>query len=95
MGIPMNTLCVKCLLNKHIDNARSLGTEEQANAFVGDIFRLFSNQQEWNSSMMGMHINELYVRHNRINVTGTNLKSHSELFAGMFDASGLLDTARP
>lgn len=63
MGIPMNTLCIKCLLNKHIDNARSLGTEEQANAFVGDIFRLFSNQQEWNSSMMGMHINELYVRH--------------------------------
>lgn len=63
MGIPMNTLCVKCLLNKHIDNARSLGTEEQANAFIGEILRLFSNQQQWNSSMMGSQINALYVRH--------------------------------
>lgn len=54
-------------------------------------FRYFlgSSDAPWNQ------VNELYVRHNRINVTGTNLKSHSELFTGMFDASGLLDTARP
>lgn len=63
MGIPMNTLCVKCLLNKHIDNAQSLGTQEQANAFVGEILQLFSDQKQWNSSMMGRHINALYVRH--------------------------------
>jgi len=63
MGIPMNTLCVKCLINKHIDNAQSFGTQAQANAFVREILRLFSDQEQWNSSMMGKHINELYVRH--------------------------------
>lgn len=63
MGIPMNTLCVKCLINKHIDNAQNLGTQAQANAFVREILRLFSDQEQWNSSMMGKHINELYVRH--------------------------------
>jgi hypothetical protein len=40
-------------------------------------------------------VNELYVRHNRINVTGTNLTKHAEMFAGMFDASTLLDSTRP
>ena len=54
-------------------------------------FRFFmgTGDTPWNQ------VNELYVRHNRISVTGTNLKSHAELFAAMFDASTVLDNARP
>lgn len=54
-------------------------------------FRYFlgSGDAPWNQ------VNELYVRHNRISVTGTNLNKHAELFTGMFDASTVLDTARP
>lgn len=54
-------------------------------------FRFFMGTSDtpWNQ------VNELYVRHNRISVTGTNLKSHAELFDGMFDASTVLDNARP
>lgn len=54
-------------------------------------FRFFmgTGDTPWNQ------VNELYVRHNRITVTGTNLKNHAELFASMFDASTVLDNARP
>lgn len=54
-------------------------------------FRYFmaSGETPWNQ------VNELYVRHNRINVTGNNLRKHAELFAGMFDASTVLDPSRP
>lgn len=53
-------------------------------------FRFFMGTSDapWNQ------VNDLYIRHNRINVTGTNLKSHAELFDGMFDASSVLDSAR-
>ncbi len=40
-------------------------------------------------------VNELYVRHNRLAVTGTNLQKHPDMFAGMFDADTLLDPSRP
>lgn len=54
-------------------------------------FRYFMGTGEtpWNQ------VAELYVRHNRINVTGTNLNKNAEWFAGMFDASTVLDSARP
>lgn len=54
-------------------------------------FRFFmgTGDTPWNQ------VNELYVRHNRINVTGTNLNKHAELYTGMFDAGTVLDSARP
>lgn len=54
-------------------------------------FRFFmgSGDTPWNQ------VNDLYVRHNRICVTGNNLKKNAELFAGMFDAATVLDSARP
>ncbi len=54
-------------------------------------FRYFlgSSEAPWNQ------VNELYVRHNRLSVSGTNLKNHADLFAGMFDAASVLDNARP
>ena len=54
-------------------------------------FRYFMGVSEapWNQ------VNDLYIRHNRINVTGTNLKSHADWFAGMFDAASVLDRNRP
>ncbi len=54
-------------------------------------FRYFMGTADtpWNQ------VDELYIRHNRINVTGTNLNKHADLYSGMFDASTVLDTARP
>ena len=54
-------------------------------------FRYFvaSGETPWNQ------VNDLYIRHNRLNVTGTNLQKHSELFEGMFNASTVLDPTRP
>ena len=54
-------------------------------------FRFFmgTGDAPWNQ------VSELYVRHNRINVTGTNLTTHAELYSGMFDPATLLDNARP
>ncbi len=54
-------------------------------------FRYFmaTDETPWNQ------VNELYVRHNRIAVTGDNLRKHADLFAGMFDAATLLDPSRP
>ncbi len=54
-------------------------------------FRFFigTGDTPWNQ------VGELYVRHNRINVTGSNLIGHAELYTGMFDANVVLDTARP
>ena len=36
----MNTLCLQCLLNKHLETARSLGNEEKANAFAKDLLEV-------------------------------------------------------
>ena len=54
-------------------------------------FRYFiaAGEAPWNQ------VDSLYVRHNRINVTGSNLKNHADWFAGMFDAAAVLDSARP
>ena len=64
MGITMNSLCVDCLLKKHIANARTLGDEEQAFAFTKAVMQLFIDAApEDNSAIMGMRINELYMEH--------------------------------
>lgn len=54
-------------------------------------FRYFMGAGEtpWNQ------VNDLYIRHNRISVTGTNMKNHADRFAGMFDAATVLDSNRP
>lgn len=54
-------------------------------------FRYFmaTGQSPWNQ------VTDLYVRHNRINVSGTNLLNNAGWFAGMFDATAVLDSARP
>lgn len=54
-------------------------------------FRYFMGVSDtpWNQ------VNDLYIRHNRLNVTGTNLQKHAELFTGMFNASTVLDPIRP
>lgn len=64
MSISMNGLCVGCLLNKHIENARSLGTEEQAMTFIKDVMRLIVDAKPTdNSALMGKLINDLYMTH--------------------------------
>lgn len=54
-------------------------------------FRFFmgSGNTPWNQ------VGDLYVRHNRLNVTGTNLQKNADLFTGMFNASTVLDPTRP
>jgi hypothetical protein len=54
-------------------------------------FRYFmaSGDTPWNQ------VDDLYIRHNRIDVTGTNLQKHADLFTGMFNAGTVLDPARP
>ncbi len=53
-------------------------------------FRYFlgSGSTPWNQ------INDLYVRHNRLSVTGSNLKNHADWFTALFDAASVLDSAR-
>ena len=54
-------------------------------------FRYFmgSGNTLWNQ------VGDLYVRHNRLNVTGTNLQKHADLYDGMFNAATVLDPSRP
>lgn len=53
-------------------------------------FRYFlgSGETPWNQ------VDDLYVRHNRLLVTGSYLLNKPELYAGMFDPTAILDTAR-
>lgn len=53
-------------------------------------FRYFMGVGEgaWNQ------VTDLYVRHNRLNVTGYNLLNNADWFAGLFDAAAVLDNAR-
>lgn len=61
MSVAMNSLCAKCLLNKHIDTARTLGTEETATAFTKDLMQLFIQADPGeNSTVLGYRIQALY-----------------------------------
>ena len=66
-------------------------TGSKFNVLYNAGFRYFMGNGEtpWNQ------VGDLYIRHNRINVTGTNLKNHADWFAGMFDAATVLDSNRP
>lgn len=64
MSITMNTLCIQCLLNKHVENARSLGDEKTANAFTADLLELLKQCLDGNNSAVaGAAINKLYQKH--------------------------------
>ncbi len=53
-------------------------------------FRYFMGVSEgaWNQ------VTDLYVRHNRISVTGNNLINNADLFTDLFDPAAVLDSAR-
>ncbi len=53
-------------------------------------FRFFMgvSSAPWNQ------VSDLYVRHDRLMITGDNLVNHPEWFAGIFDAASVLDPAR-
>lgn len=64
MSITMNTLCMQCLLNKHLEKARSLGTDAQADAFAYDLLQILRESlQGNNSAVAGAQINQLYQKH--------------------------------
>ncbi len=46
------------------------------------------------SSAPWNQVNDLYVRHDRLMITGDNLRNYPEWFAGIFDAASVLDPAR-
>ena len=63
MGIAINSLCVECLLNKHLQTARSLGDEETALAFIKAVMQIFLDAEpEDSSSRIGARINKLYMK---------------------------------
>ena len=64
MGITMNSLCVDCLLKKHIAAARTLGDDEKAYAFTKAVMQLFLDAApEDSSTVLGARINRLYMAH--------------------------------
>ncbi len=46
------------------------------------------------SSAPWNQVDDLYVRHDRLMLSGANLLNHPEWFAGLFDAASILDPAR-
>ncbi len=69
------------------------------NVYSGSKFTLLYNQgfryfmgvsaDPWNQ------VNDLYIRHNRLMITGENLLKNADMFAGLFDAATVLDPDRP
>ncbi len=68
------------------------------NAYDGSKFTVLHNagyryfmgvsSSPWNQ------VGELYVRHNRLMITGENLANHPDWYAGIFDAASVMDPAR-
>ena len=50
MSIAIDTGCIQCFLNRNLEVARPLGTEEQAMAFVKELMKLYLNAPEGVSS---------------------------------------------
>ena len=64
MAIPMNTLCIQCLMNKHLETARTLGDEKTVNAFsiaLMDIIKECIGTES--SAVAGAKINHLYMQY--------------------------------
>lgn len=63
MAIKINTLCLQCLINKHLETARELD-ETKANAFAKELMEVLQNALENRSSAVaGAKINGLYQKH--------------------------------
>ncbi len=63
MAIKINTLCLQCLFNKHLETARELD-EKKANAFAKELMEVLKNALENSSSAVaGAKINGLYQKH--------------------------------
>ena len=63
-GINMDTKCIQCLLNKHLEGARKHGTPEQANRFCADLLPILEQAlTARNSAWAGARINGLYAKH--------------------------------
>ena len=64
MTIPINTLCYQCHLNKRLEQARQLGTEEKAMAFSRELLvNLAALPEGTESTDMGAMIEELVQKH--------------------------------
>lgn len=63
MAIKINTICLQCLINKHLETARELD-ETKANAFAKELMEVLQNALENSSSAVaGAKINGLYQKH--------------------------------
>lgn len=73
-----------------IAGAESYSGNSKFNVLYNAGFRYFigTSDTPWNQ------VDDLYVRHNCISVTGYNLCNNADWFAGMFDASAVLDNSR-
>ncbi len=61
MGIPMNSVCAQCLIKRHVDTARPLGSDEAATRFAKGLMELFlSLPEEADSSQIGPGVTRLY-----------------------------------
>lgn len=62
MSIPINSSCVQCLLNKHVQTAQSLGDDKTVLAFTKAVMQIILDAEaDDNSSVIGMKINRLYT----------------------------------
>lgn len=63
MSIPINSLCVECLLKKQIQAAQGLGDDETVLSFTKAAMQIIlEGGPEDNSSVIGARINKLYAK---------------------------------
>ena len=63
MAIQMNSFCVRCLLQKHLDTVEALAPEN-ADEFVKDLLQIMHDSLDGqNSAVIGAKINDLYSKH--------------------------------
>ena len=64
MSIAIDTGCLQCMVNRNLDQVRSLGTEEQALEFINEFLRLYLDAPEGVSSpWFSPHIADLMHKH--------------------------------
>ena len=63
MAIPIDSLCLQCLLNKHLETARQLD-ETKATGFAKELLAVLQEALECSSSaVVGSRVNKLYQKH--------------------------------
>lgn len=61
MPIPMNSICAQCLVKRHVDTARPLGSDEDATRFAKGLMELYLSLPEGaDSSQIGPGVTRLY-----------------------------------